>query len=119
MKDQPVDFDSIGQHCVAIVARARHLPVEAVTLDSDLTALEVDSLDKVSLSFDLEDAYNIDIPDSALFQIKTVGDIARGVWAALEKRAATEPAAAKDATCLAGVGSDENVAVALDGKSSS
>lgn len=88
MTEPSTDFDSIAQHCIAIVARARHLPADEVTLESSLEVLQVDSLDKVSLSFDLEDAYNIDIPDSALFEVKTVGDIARGVQAALMRRAA-------------------------------
>ncbi len=108
MSDRATDFDSIGRHCIAIVAAARRLPLDAVTLESELQALEVDSLDKVSLSFDLEDAYDIDIPDSALFQVKTVGDMARGVFAVLEKRAAvTGPSGA---TRSVGSGSDAVVA---------
>lgn len=91
MTEPSSDFDHIAQHCIAIVARARQVSVDEVTLDSSLEALQVDSLDKVSLSFDLEDAYNIDIPDSALFEVKTVGDIARGVQMALLRRAASLP----------------------------
>ena len=84
------NFESIAEHCRELVAAARRLPLEDVTLESRLDALEFDSLDKVSLSFDVEEAYDIDIPDSALFAVKTVGDIARGVHAALEKRGGRE-----------------------------
>ena len=110
MGEHATDFDSIARHCMAIVARTRQIPVEAVTLDSSLEALEVDSLDKVSLSFDLEDAYNIDIPDSALFQVKTVGDIVRGVHVALTKR----DAAASHTTSTVESGSEKTVAAEDD-----
>lgn len=47
-----------------------------VTMESSLTDdLEADSLDLVDLVMSFEDEFDVEIPDDALEQIKTVGDI--------------------------------------------
>ncbi len=90
------DRESVTQHCVELIAKAKQLPAEQVRLDSSLESLEMDSLDKVSLSFDIEEAYGITIPDSALATLHTVGDIANGVADAVQaKQTATDEAAEK------------------------
>jgi len=48
----------------------------------------VDSLDRVTLSFDLEEQYGVEIPESKLHQIKTVRDVAVAVQEALAKKQA-------------------------------
>ncbi len=77
----------IAEQCIALVAAAKQIPVEQVTLDSTFEELAVDSLDWVSLSFDVEDKYGIDIPDSRLHTILTVRDMADGVAEALHAKA--------------------------------
>ena len=52
---------------------------EQIGLDTTLESLAVDSLDRVSLSFDLEEQYGVEIPESKLHSIQTVGDIAHAV----------------------------------------
>jgi acyl carrier protein len=85
----------IAEECIALVATAKQLPVEQVTLDSTFEELVVDSLDRVSLSFDIEEKYGIDIPDSRLHTILTVRDMVEGVEEAL--RAKAEKARLKEA----------------------
>lgn len=47
-----------------------------ITMESSLTDdLEADSLDLVDLVMSFEDEFDVEIPDDALEQIKTVGDI--------------------------------------------
>ena len=49
---------------------------EAVTMEATLTEdLGLDSIDAVELNIALEDALNVSIPDEALAEMKTVGDI--------------------------------------------
>ena len=83
---QATDPESIARHCIALVAAAKKLPADHITRDSSLEHLQVDSLDKVGLSFDVEEAYGISIPDSALSSIRTVGDMADGVHTALQRQ---------------------------------
>ena len=82
------DRDSIARHCVELIAKAKQLPLEQVHLNSSLEELQIDSLDKVSLSFDVEEAYGITVPDSALATVHTVGDIVAGVAEAVRSKLA-------------------------------
>lgn len=49
---------------------------EDVTMESNLSDdLNADSLDLVDLVMTLEDEFDVEVPDSAIEEIKTVGDI--------------------------------------------
>ena len=61
-----------------IIVRQLDLDPASVTMDSRLIEdLKADSLDVVEMIMDLEQEYNIEIPDDELLKIKTVGDIVR------------------------------------------
>jgi acyl carrier protein len=70
------------------------IPEDSITLDTTLESIEVDSLDRVSLSFDLEEEHGIEIPEIRLHQIKTVGDVAVAVQEQLLKKPAVSTDAA-------------------------
>lgn len=72
-------MDEIAQRCIDIIAKSKGLPPESISLDSSFDSLAIDSLDKINISFEVEEAFNIEIPDEALGTIKTVGDMVRGV----------------------------------------
>ncbi len=62
------------------IAEQLSIPVENITEDTRLIEdLKADSLDIVELVMDLEQRYNIEIPDEELVRIKTVGDIVKFV----------------------------------------
>ena len=51
---------------------------ESVTLDTDIREdLDADSLDMVDLVMSFEDEFKIEVPDSAIETVKTVGDIVK------------------------------------------
>ena len=60
---------------VSIVAAIKRVPADQVTPESSLEQLGFDSLDRVNLLFELESAFNIDIPEDVAASIRTVGDI--------------------------------------------
>ena len=70
------------------IARQKMLSVEDITLDSSLEELGVTSLDSISLVFDIEDKYGIEVPNEALKQLRTVRDIVEGVEKLLSSRSA-------------------------------
>ena len=72
-------MSDIETECIRRIAEAKGLNPEEVGLDTTLDSLAVDSLDRVSLSFDLEEQYGIEIPESKLNTIRTVADIAHAV----------------------------------------
>jgi acyl carrier protein len=84
-------MDDIESRIIQLVAKTKNLPVSDVRLDSTFDELQIDSLDKINLSFEVEEMFSIEIPDESLNSLKTVGDVVRGVESL---RAAAPPDAA-------------------------
>ncbi len=82
-------MDEIADRCIAIVSKAKTPPLEGVTLDSNFDALGLDSLDKINVSFEVEDVFNIKIPDESMNSLRTVRDMVNGVIRLREKSIAT------------------------------
>jgi acyl carrier protein len=60
----------------SIVAEQLDVDAEKVTMESSITEdLGADSLDTVDLVMAIEEVFDISIPDEAVENIKTVGDI--------------------------------------------
>jgi acyl carrier protein len=72
-------MNEIAKRCIDIIAKSKSLSPESVTLASTFDELNIDSLDKINISFEVEEAFNVEIPDDALGTIKTVGDMVDGV----------------------------------------
>jgi acyl carrier protein len=58
-----------------VIAKTVHCKVEDVQPETRLDALGIDSLKTVSLIFELEEAFDIEIPNEAITSIVTVRDI--------------------------------------------
>ena len=72
-------MNDIASRCIDIIAKSKSISPETVTLTSTFDELNIDSLDKINISFEVEEAFNVEIPDDALGTIKTVGDMVDGV----------------------------------------
>jgi acyl carrier protein len=72
-------MDDIATRCIEIIAKSKGIPADTVTLASTFDELNIDSLDKINISFEVEEAFAIEIPDDALGTLKTVGDMVEGV----------------------------------------
>jgi acyl carrier protein len=72
-------MNDIANRCIAIIAKSKSIPADTVTLASTFDELNIDSLDKINISFEVEEAFSIEIPDEALSTLKTVGDMVEGV----------------------------------------
>lgn len=77
-------YEYVLERCTQLVAKARRVPVETITPETSFESLGVDSLDLINLSFEVEEAFNVEIPDESLSAIRTVQDMARGVVALIE-----------------------------------
>ncbi|HMG01709.1 MAG TPA: acyl carrier protein [Edaphobacter sp.] len=92
-------MDDTAQRCIVIIAKAKNIPTDTITLDTSFEELNIDSLDKINISFEVEEAFDIAIPDDALGSLKTVGDVVRGVDQLVAAKAASGSApSAKPAT---------------------
>ena len=72
-------MNDIANRCIEIIARSKGMPPSDITLASTFDELNIDSLDKINISFEVEEAFAIEIPDEALGTLKTVGDMVEGV----------------------------------------
>ena len=79
--------NAIEQTLKESIARQKMLAVEDISLDSSLDELDISSLDAISLVFDIEDQYGIEVPNEELKKLRTVGDIVEGVDQLLSARA--------------------------------
>ena len=72
-------MNEITSRCIEIIAKTKGIPQDTISLESTFDALNIDSLDKINISFEVEEAFDIEIPDTALSTLKTVGDMVEGV----------------------------------------
>jgi len=87
-------MDDIAKRSIEIIAKAKNIPTDSITLDTTFEELNIDSLDKINISFEVEEAFDIAIPDDALGSLKTVGDVVRGVEQLVAAKAGAAPPAA-------------------------
>ena len=67
----------LKESVVAAIAGHKRLPVEQVTLESNLEEMGIDSLEAITILFELEKDLGVEIPNEAIDGIETVGDIVR------------------------------------------
>ena len=72
-------MNDVASRCIDIIAKSKGIPADTITLASTFEELNIDSLDKINISFEVEEAFSIDIADEALGTIRTVGDMVDGV----------------------------------------
>ena len=71
--------DALMEQVVSALARVKHIPRESITRDSTLESLQLDSLDTITLLFELEEAVGVTIPDDWLRTVRTTGDVVDGI----------------------------------------
>lgn len=82
-----------AQRVISVIAKFKKIPEEQVSLDTSLKDLELDSLDGLNMVFELEEEFNIFIPDDKALTLQTVGEMVEGIDVLLaEKAAATNDA---------------------------
>lgn len=77
--------DDIENTLKESIAKLKLISTEKITLDSTLEELDISSLDAISLVFDVEDKYGVEVPNEELKGLRTVRDIVDGVEALVSK----------------------------------
>jgi acyl carrier protein len=84
MPELPVGQDEgTGARVARILRDSVGVAAERIQPDARLDELGIDSLDRIELVFELESAFGIEIPDSVVTQVETVGDIVDRIDAVL------------------------------------
>lgn len=88
----PDPTQPVAPTILALVAKSRQLDPATLTPATTFDELAIDSLDKINLTFDVEELYNIAIPDQSLNSLRTLGDVIAGVERLLaQKVPASDP----------------------------
>lgn len=85
--------DDLSQRVISIIAATQHIPPESISLDSTFEELKIDSLDGINILFAVEGEFNIDIPDDAANEIKTVRAMVDGIGKLLATKEQKEASA--------------------------
>ena len=73
--------DDLAEKVITILSSVKHIPKEQIKLESSLVDLGFDSLDTISMLFELETAFNVSIPDESARSIRYVHEIVDGIRA--------------------------------------
>jgi len=80
-------IDTITQKVIAAIADAKRIPAESVSAEQSLTDLGFDSLDTISLLFNLEETFHVSIPEEEARLLRNVSDIVSGLRSLMAKAA--------------------------------
>ena len=81
-------MDDIEPRVIELIAKSKNIPPSDVKMDTTFEELQIDSLDKINLSFEVEELFSIEIPDDSLNSLKTVGDVVRARVVAVAQNSA-------------------------------
>jgi acyl carrier protein len=75
--------DQITERVIQVIVKTQHMEADTVKPESTFEDMKIDSLDGLQILFALEEEFNVNIPDDAAKQLKSVADIAAGIRALL------------------------------------
>ena len=71
--------EGVAEKVLAALAKIKHVPPESLSLDSVLADLRVDSLDTITLLFELEEQFHLTLPDDVVRSLRTVRQIVEAI----------------------------------------
>jgi acyl carrier protein len=74
-----MSYEELMARVRAVIATTQHLPQEKITADSTFLELGIDSLDGINILFAVESEFNINIPDDAAQNLRSVRDVVDGI----------------------------------------
>lgn len=80
--------DELTKRVIGVMAATQHIPEEKIEIEKSFQELGIDSLDGINILFALENEFDINIPDEAAKEIRTVHDVVEGVRKLVEMKQA-------------------------------
>ena len=78
---------SVEERVIRVFADFKKVPVEEITMDTTFEELGFDSLDGLNLVFELEEEFDVTIPDDRIADMKGVRQAVDGIEALLAAKA--------------------------------
>ena len=76
--------EELTERVRGIIAATQHVAKEKIAAESTFEELGIDSLDGINILFAVESEFNINIPDDAAQNIRSVRDVVEGIAKLLE-----------------------------------
>lgn len=72
---------TVAERVIAIIAKAKKIPPESISIDSTFEELRIDSLDGLNVFFEIEEAFDLSIPDERARGMRTVREVVEALEA--------------------------------------
>jgi len=72
-------IEDVTARVCRVIAQTQKIPPETVTAEKTFEELNIDSLDGINILFALEGEFNIDIPDEAAREIRSIPQMVEGI----------------------------------------
>ena len=82
---------TIQDRVLKVIATSKRIPVETVQPDSTFEGLNIDSLDRLNILFDLESEFEIEINDEQAKQVQNIREMIDGVTLLVQAKNAPLP----------------------------
>jgi acyl carrier protein len=90
MSDAVTD-NAVTDKVIEKIAGMKGISSDAITLDSTFQDLKMDSLDGLDLMFELEEAFDLTIPDDRARSLRNVGNIVEEIQKLISEQASATP----------------------------
>jgi acyl carrier protein len=71
--------DALTEQVIEAIARVKRIPAEQVKVESTFEELGIDSLDGMNILFELENDFDINVPDAQAKSLRSVREVVDGV----------------------------------------
>jgi acyl carrier protein len=84
MQQQP----DLTTRVISVIADTQKIPIDSIGREATFEELKFDSLDGINILFALENEFDINIPDDAAREIKSIPEMVAGIEKLLAAKAA-------------------------------
>ncbi len=84
--------NAVIERVIGLIADIKQISPNTITLDSTFQDLKMDSLDGLDLFFELEEAFDLTIPDDRTRSLRNVGNIVEELQKLISEQHAVSPA---------------------------
>jgi acyl carrier protein len=81
-----LETDGLDTQVFAVIAKAQRIPIETISLESTFEELKIDSLDGINIVFELENTFDVTIPDEGVQNMRTVRETVEGIRKLIEQK---------------------------------
>lgn len=77
-------MSTVDSRILTVLSRASMLPAEAFSREKTLASLGIGSLEQIECILALEDELHVELKDTDLWKLRTVGDVYDAVYRAMQ-----------------------------------